>query len=203
MRLLLATVVVAGAAAAVCAQTLIEQLEVQRTQAELNKAQNPGGANQPSTAAPASRPASQPASASKPASAPASRPELHAARTINNRSYIGIVLKSREMAKFAATKSNLSAVGKAIAMYQATNDKYPPSLAALESEGLISASQLSSPVDPKYKYVFMAPKAGARAGTIVAYDPVSYNGQVAALMLDGSVQTYQTEDAFEQAVAAQ
>jgi len=150
----------------------------------------------------ASLPASQPAS--QPASAPASKPDVHAARVVRGGGYFGVLLRSKEIAKMAVSKSNLDGIGKAFTIYASSNERFPKSLDELVNDGYLSEPMLHSPIDPNCKYVYLPGASPESAPSrIIVYEPVSYNGRVLVLQADMSVATIESEEELDRRVEAQ
>lgn len=111
--------------------------------------------------------------------------------------YVGILLRSKDLAKLAVSQANMSAVGKTLMMYVQENDKFPASLEELKMN-------VASPGDPTKKFTYVKGQMpNSPAGNIVAYDPVSYGGKIVVLKVDGSVETLASEEEMSKRMGSQ
>jgi hypothetical protein len=88
---------------------------------------------------------------------PAARPQptVVALSTHEGEGYVGLLLKSKDMAKMAVSQSNLASLSQVMMAYAIEKDgKFPASLDELVKSGAIPGQLLSSPADPKLKYVY-------------------------------------------------
>jgi hypothetical protein len=145
----------------------------------------------PATTASAPSGASAPASASAPSSGPTTLSRVASPEG----GYLGVVLRSRDIAKSTVSQANLSTFAKALAVYTLShNDKYPQSLDELVKLGYIDARMLVSPLDSRTRYVYIpGATTGGSADRILIYEPVSYGGKVLVLRGDHSVQSVPEE----------
>ncbi|MBT3296094.1 MAG: hypothetical protein HN383_12545 [Verrucomicrobia bacterium] len=113
------------------------------------------------------------------------------------------VSNSRERARRVSSMSNLSQLGKAMAMYSMDNsEQLPDSLDALTDVDMVQESLLSDPVSGlRYEYTGGGRSMGdLAADAIVAYAPTSSGGGRNVLMTDGSV-TWMNDSDFTSALA--
>jgi hypothetical protein len=120
-----------------------------------------------------------------------SKPKVVALPTHEGQGYVGLLLKSRDMAKMAVSQSNLANLSQAMTAYAIEKDgKFPASLDELVKSGTIPEQLLASPADPKVKDVYIPGQSQASPGAnILIYEPVSYGGKVPFLAVNGSVGT--------------
>jgi len=110
----------------------------------------------------------------------------------------------RELANRAICRTNLSHIGRAMAMYGAENDDaYPASLEALVTARRLEQKELCCPStnDGGVDYFYLPPAPGTLYGTLVACDySGNHEGLRNLLRHDGSVGEL-TEEEFQQTLA--
>ena len=119
----------------------------------------------------------------------ATQPGVVKAVSHDNSNYVGALLVSRDMAKRAVSQSNLVGLSQAITMYALQNGgKFPATLDDLVKSGAIASDALASPADKNIKYAYLPGQTqSSPADNILIYEPVSYNGKVVLLTVDGAV----------------
>jgi len=118
--------------------------------------------------------------------------------------------KARELARRASCKSNVSAIGKAIAIYTAANrDVWPADLDTLIRDGqspgiFVCPSSSNTPGSGKFSYVYVPGTARSDSGQIVLcdYKANHKDGYRTVLYADLHVGEFLTEDEFQQYLTA-
>ena len=137
----------------------------------------PGPSSRPAS----SKPASQPAGGLIKAQCPGDAPwQINAKRANSQKAILKLV---------AAAKK-----------YQADKGQAPVSADELVKAGMIAADALVSPGDARFTFVFIPGNLGKARRAVVAYDPVSYSGQVVAGWSDSVADLLDSEAKLQEAL---
>ncbi len=109
---------------------------------------------------------------------------------------------AREYAKRASCSTNLSSIGKGIAMYQMdNNDQFPPSLDALQASNFVPQSAMRCPSDSSGRpvsYFYFPARTDSDSGTFVACDWEDNHRAVRNILYADTHVGYLSEEQFQQ-----